>query len=65
MCQTFDELRNKRQKDTVISVKTKEMDECCMIQSTSRGKFLLWLQQLPIAPFTVNSQYTVMLRVAV
>lgn len=36
-------------------------------QSTSCDKkpFLLWLQQLPIAPFTVNSQYTVMLRVAV
>lgn len=54
-------------KRTLNSAKTKEVDECCMISSTSCGKklFLLWLQQLPIAPFTVNSQYTVMLRVAV
>lgn len=49
------------------------LDECCMIQHAICNKmflidkrmFLLWLQLLPIAPTTVNSQYTVMLRVAV
>lgn len=49
------------------------MDECCMIQCTicsimflNRGTaVLLWPQLLPIAPMTVNSQYTETLSVAV